>query len=645
MKKAIITLLVLITCIPAFGEDLDGKTYLKDGKLALENGKYDEAVVSLTRAEKEFPVLGDYALFWLSDAYHQTGDFKQALLTVRAIFKRYPNSPLIKKSRSREIDYALQVPEENIRSLFEAFLNDYPDEREMKYFYALWLKKTGYGDRAKPLFKEIYRDARSFSSLALQELDASDIGIRDMLKHASNQIALMNYKAAESVLKNVLEKDDGRHRPEILRELGLALFKQKKYREAADVYRRAGERYWEIRSLYRAGEKNTLVRARDELLALNDKRIGSLLVSLAADMRRDGKSEDAIRLYQAVMEKFPSETEEALWGIGWTYFLGGEYQKASELFCRLADSHNDSKYLYWKVRSLELSGGETAADLAKLRSADLNYYTIMLNARSVERRQPQSDGKMHRGSDRRASILRGKSVPSGKVDRVDHLLDLGFRNEALAEMIHISKNAGSANDLYYLCSRFQELGEYRLSVRLASRIADSSRARQFLYPLAYKEVIESLSARYSVDPLLVLSIVREESRFDYEARSPAGAIGLMQLMPTTAFRLNEGMKVGIRHSQDLTDSGKNLHVGIYYLSALIREFGAYPPAIAAYNAGEDIVRKWLQQGKYKSADEFIEDIPYSETRQYVKRVLTTFFEYKRSYSDDYVPVMINLGSM
>jgi soluble lytic murein transglycosylase-like protein len=73
----------------------------------------------------------------------------------------------------------------------------------------------------------------------------------------------------------------------------------------------------------------------------------------------------------------------------------------------------------------------------------------------------------------------------------------------------------------------------------------------------------------------------------------------------------------------------SVHVGAYYLSHLIKEFGSYPYAIAADNAGEEIVRKWIQKGGYRSADEFIEDIPYNETRDYVKRVLTSFFEYKR----------------
>jgi soluble lytic murein transglycosylase len=67
---------------------------------------------------------------------------------------------------------------------------------------------------------------------------------------------------------------------------------------------------------------------------------------------------------------------------------------------------------------------------------------------------------------------------------------------------------------------------------------------------------------------------------------------------------------------------------------LIKEFGSYAYALAAYNAGEEKVRKWIQKGNYKSIDEFIEDIPYSETRNYVKRIMTTFFEYKRSSGEE-----------
>jgi soluble lytic murein transglycosylase len=123
--------------------------------------------------------------------------------------------------------------------------------------------------------------------------------------------------------------------------------------------------------------------------------------------------------------------------------------------------------------------------------------------------------------------------------------------------------------------------------------------------------------------------MREESTFDPNARSTAGAVGLMQLMPQTAFSLDGNLQLGITNSSQVCNINNNIHLGTYYLSILIKEFGSYTYALAAYNAGEEQVRKWTQKGNYKSIDEFIEDIPYSETRNYVKRVMTTFFEYKR----------------
>jgi soluble lytic murein transglycosylase len=165
------------------------------------------------------------------------------------------------------------------------------------------------------------------------------------------------------------------------------------------------------------------------------------------------------------------------------------------------------------------------------------------------------------------------------------------------------------------------------------------------YPLAYQDIVEPLSRKYNLDPLLVLSVAREESRFDPEARSIAGALGLMQVMPRTAYKLNNNLKLDISGSQGVLDAKNNFHFGIYLLSNLINEFGSYSYALAAYNAGKEKVRSWLENGDYKSIDEFIEDIPYRETRNYVKRIITTFFEYKRVSSIEDGVVEISLEKL
>lgn len=629
MKHLIFLTLFITFCLPVYAEEIDGKAYLKKGKNELESKNYKDAIASLSEAEKEFPLLGDYALLWLSDAYHENGDHKESLKTTRILLKKYPRSPLVKKSRSREMREAEEVSEENIDHLYETYVKDYPGDTEMRYLYAEWLKKNGKKDKAKSIFKDIYVEAGSFSEIAYSELSPSDIRVEDMIKRASNLIKMMDYKNAESALRSALAKDDGSLRDEILKDLGLSLFKQKKYLDAARVYKKARERYWEVRSLYRAGEKEAVHSALDTLLQSKDKRFGSLLIALASDKRRDGNIEEALRIYQIVMEQFHSDSEDALWGVGWTYFLTGEYTKATDIFTRLYGTYNDPKYLYWKARSIEAAGEDASKIYPASTGRERAFYNVMSYVRTKGHKEQSSIADVQKFV-KTITPVKGTPLALKKIERIEALLDLGLSKEALSEMILISKNTDSLENILYICSKFLELGEYKHVVRSAVKVPYNDELHHFLYPLAYRGIVEDFSGKYNIDPLLVLSIIREESRFDSEARSPAGALGLMQLMPQTAYRLNTKLKLGINSSHDIFNVKNNLHAGIYYLSHLMKEFGSYAYALAVYNAGEEVVKKWLQKGSYKSVDEFIEDIPYSETRNYVKRVLTTFFEYKRA---------------
>jgi soluble lytic murein transglycosylase len=216
--------------------------------------------------------------------------------------------------------------------------------------------------------------------------------------------------------------------------------------------------------------------------------------------------------------------------------------------------------------------------------------------------------------------------------RVEALQELDFLDEAVNELKYISKNAHLFNDILYICLKYEELDQYKNLVSLATKLPDREEFYPFRYPRAYQDIVDDLSAKYKVDPYLMFSVAREESRFDPQARSIAGALGIMQIMPHTAKRLDRSLRLGARSTYQILDIENNLHLGIYLMSKNIREFGSYSQALAAYNAGEHRVRTWTRRGSYRSADEFIEDIPYSETRKYVKRVLTSYFEYHRIFS-------------
>src|SRR4030042_2839478 len=219
MKRFWCLIVFIAFCFPAYAQEPDGKAYLQKGKIGLEIKNYDDAIFNLSRAEKEFPLLGDYALLWLSDAYHGSGNHRESLTAIRALLKKYPNSSLLKKARSREIKEAEETSESDIRHLFEAYLKDYSGDMEMKYLFAQWLKRNGQDEKGKWVFKDVCREAGSYSGAACSELSPSDISVEDMIKRASNLTKLSDYKDAELLLRSAMDKDDGRWKTEILKEL------------------------------------------------------------------------------------------------------------------------------------------------------------------------------------------------------------------------------------------------------------------------------------------------------------------------------------------------------------------------------------------------------------------------------------------
>lgn len=637
----------ILQCSVVYCEEIDGKALLKEGKEELEGKKYEDAIKTLSEAKKDFPLLGDYSLLWLSEAFHETGNYTESLKTIRTLLEKYPDSPLRKKVRVKEIEESQKLSEENLQQMFDSFIKDYPNFIEIKYAYAKWLKKNNKMDIAKSLFKEIYISANSFSGLAYSELCPDDISVEDLIKRASNLIGFMDFKGAESTLRIALKKDDGTLQNEILQRLGLSLFRQKRYLEAAGIYEKVNEKFWRVFSLYRAGDKEALAPAIEELIQTGDKRAGFILNAVASDKRRDGKIEEALKIYQGVLEKYPSEAEDALWGIGWTYFLSGEYEKAVDTFTKLYEAYKDSKYLYWKARSLEASGKDASGLYNKLKKKDRDFYSVLshlkterpheqLNTKGVN--VPLKDTKNNGNipsSLYSTSPSTGHDLAKGgyrgvkKFDRIEALLEIGFSREALSELIHVSKSITSIEDILYLCSKFQGLGEYKYIVSLSKKIPYRDSLHYLFYPLAYWDTVETISQKYGMDPLLVLSVMREESMFNPNARSIAGALGLMQLIPKTAFWLESDLKLGIKNTSQISEIKNNISLGTHYLNILMKEFNSHAYVIAAYNAGEEKVRQWVQKGNYKSTDEFIEDIPYRETRNYVKKVMTTYFGYKK----------------
>ncbi len=145
------------------------------------------------------------------------------------------------------------------------------------------------------------------------------------------------------------------------------------------------------------------------------------------------------------------------------------------------------------------------------------------------------------------------------------------------------------------------------------------------YPLAYEEIIAAHARNYGLDPALLAAVIYRESKFDADARSRSGAIGLMQLLPETAKGI--ALHTGGRRFvvSDLRDPEINIRYGAFYLRRLLRRYGDERLALAAYNAGQRNVDQWIAEGR---------EIAFAETREYVDEVLELREVYRRAYGDE-----------
>jgi soluble lytic murein transglycosylase len=149
--------------------------------------------------------------------------------------------------------------------------------------------------------------------------------------------------------------------------------------------------------------------------------------------------------------------------------------------------------------------------------------------------------------------------------------------------------------------------------------------------MPYPDAVREATARGDVDPGLVYSLMREESSFRPDVVSIAGARGLLQLMPDTAERVARALPLPGFTSDALFDPRTNVRLGADYLASLLRQFsGRTSAAVGSYNAGPHVVVRWLPEGGGED-DEWVEEIPYEETRAYVKRVLRSAEAYRVLY--------------
>ena len=151
-----------------------------------------------------------------------------------------------------------------------------------------------------------------------------------------------------------------------------------------------------------------------------------------------------------------------------------------------------------------------------------------------------------------------------------------------------------------------------------------------IYPTYYKNQVIQSAKNYHLNANLIFAFIKVESDFDKKAVSDAGAVGLMQILPSTADYIAKKIKID---EYDLFDEKINIEFGCYYLRYLIDKFELLDTAICAYNAGEGNVINWLKNKEYSQDGKVLKTIPFKETREYIKKIHKTFEKYEKLYGN------------
>jgi soluble lytic murein transglycosylase len=230
-------------------------------------------------------------------------------------------------------------------------------------------------------------------------------------------------------------------------------------------------------------------------------------------------------------------------------------------------------------------------------------------------------------------------------DRIRLLLANRLYDDALEELRFAQRQWGTSPVIEATMAwAYHQKGELRRGITLMRRAYPQSLTstghllpvamRQVIFPLVYWDLIRIHANKHDLDPYVMAALINQESTFDPDIRSSANAWGLMQIVPPTGRRLARTLGIRRFTTAGLTNPQTNIRMGMLYFSQLVRQFGGTYYALASYNAGESRVVRWKSERPGLDEDEFIDDIPFPETQNYVKRILGTAEDYRLLYGRD-----------
>jgi len=614
--------------------------------------------------------LEDYALLFQAESLQRQGDTAAARPLIAQAVDRKPETGLTASAlvRAAGVLSAAGDPSGAV-TLLRRVLSQYPDYPDAaRTRYALGEALIGAGDQteAARVFSALWLQApASYGDVAARQLKAlADAGVTVPVRTPAERAARADRLLSAGLLDRARTEAEA-----ILAEKPGVETRERALRVVMNASRRAGR---DDAALGAANEGLSIApaerrpgwlldvsrlrqrRDRDAAIATLDRLVRDYPKSQdAPDALRlkaeifeaAGKPAEAEKAYVKLMTDYPDDDEAAyaLWRLGWMSWFRNNDTETTSRWGRLHTAKGGQSLrdatMYWLGRAWERRGDREQANrlfTQLVRDAPRTYYGI-LAAKRVPAVAPGAAAFAFP-----ADPLEGLQGDA-RFARAEALRGVGLRQFADEELDEITRTSvAEPKRLYALSAAYVAEERYHMALRILRRyflgIARTAAAtprefQEMFYPLGWKEALTTAADRASVDPYLVAAVVREESSFHPGARSRVGARGLMQLMPDTGRAVAQSRQIPFPDPEVLDQPVVNLELGSTFLAGLMREFGDARLAAAAYNAGPTRVREWWSSRRTDDLEVWVDQIPFNETRAFVKRVMLSWEEYRRVYGD------------
>jgi soluble lytic murein transglycosylase len=639
--------------------------------------------------------LGEYALYYQGLAELRLGRPANALKIFQAVGARPPFGYLLEATALREGECEEAMGDQTAAlEIYERLSNrktTAPDDVLMRVGRAA--KAVGNTEKAIGAYSRVvyeypFSDAAPAASAELDNLPIGPIVAGSNryaleLGRAERLFGAKRYALAQPVFDALRRAAQGDDRELVDLRIAECDYFLKRPRNARDGVRpyldhasRRGEALFfyavAIRDLGDETEYQHIVRRlADEFTT--ESWAEEALNNLATHDILDSDDESADAVFREMYEKFPTGryAERAAWKIGWRAYRAGRFADTVRAFESAAAHFPRSDYrpswLYWSARAHDAL---KETDLAQARYSLLatdylnSYYGRLavahLGGRVPERRVETSVTNVTDVTDvtKRATATNGAHAqtreprggegpapagplpPNGPVVRA--LLAVGLYDQAMDELRYAQRLWGDSPAIEATFGWvYRARGDLRAGINAMKRAYPQYLAAggeeipaeilKVRFPVNYWALIKRYSAERSLDPYLMAALIAQESTFTADAKSSANAYGLMQLLPSTGRQYARTLGLSRFNLRMLTTAEPNIRMGTAYFADLVRHFGGVDYALATYNAGPNRVARWIAEKPGVERDEFIDDIPFPQTQDYVRKILGQAEDYRRLY--------------